>query len=149
MLLSSIALCDVRTRSKWRRVRFTVVGHTVAKVESKSHLAPVWCCWQEHPVLDRLSGMNQGGQAWAVACTVKLNWKMSKKDQVAFILLTSDQQFQMANMYTCPTLYTYSAAYILHWCYIICPLLSLIGKVNIKFPLRLMIYCSLEFPVGY
>ena len=87
-------------------------------------------------MLDRLSGMNQGGQTWAVVCTVEPNREMSKKDQVAFILLTFDQQFQMANMYTSPTLYTYSAAYILHWYYVISRLLSLIGKVKIKFPIE-------------
>ena len=44
---------------------------------------------QEHPVLDVLSGMNQGGQtSWAVACAVKLSSRRSREGQVAFITLT-------------------------------------------------------------
>ena len=43
---------------------------------------------QEHPVLDVLSGMNQGGQtSWAVACSVILSSRRSREGQVAFIAL--------------------------------------------------------------
>ena len=43
---------------------------------------------QEHPVLDVLSGMNQGGQtSWVVACSVKFSSRRSRENQVAFIAL--------------------------------------------------------------
>ena len=45
---------------------------------------------QEHPVLDVLSGMNQGGQtSWTVACSVKFSRKRSRENQVAFMALNS------------------------------------------------------------
>ena len=44
---------------------------------------------QEHPVLDVLSGMNQGGQASrAVACSVILSSRRSREGQIEFIALT-------------------------------------------------------------
>ena len=43
---------------------------------------------QEHPVLDVLSGMNQGGQtSWAVACSEKFSSRRSRGNQVAFMAL--------------------------------------------------------------
>ena len=60
-----------------------------SKGMSEPHLTAGYEPWQEHPVVDLLSGRNQGGQTsrWAVACSVKLNRKMSKKDCVALMLL--------------------------------------------------------------
>jgi len=46
------------------------------------------CELQEYPVLDLLPGTGQGGQTsrWGVACSVKLNRKISKKNCIAFML---------------------------------------------------------------
>ena len=44
---------------------------------------------QEHPVIDVFSRINQGGQTswWAIVCSVKLNTKISMKDD-NFALMT-------------------------------------------------------------
>ena len=79
-----------------------------APKRSNGKFEPQWTfeayCQQEHPLLDLLSGMNQGGHTscWAIFCSVKLNRAMSKKDNKSplmtlyYSLLT---QFQLSTCY--------------------------------------------------
>ena len=60
--------------------------------ESEPHLTAGYDRWQEHPVLDPLSRINQGGQAsrWAVVCSVRLIRVRSKTISIGFMLLNSN-----------------------------------------------------------